>query len=154
MSARKADPGQLDFFRQPTFPSRTAAHSIDIERFRARLKRAMARAIRECPHDRETIAERMALYLGLPSISRGMLDAYTAESKTGHDITLVRFAAFVHATGAIWLWDEAMADQGATLLIGDEARLAEIALLQQEQERIKALLRDLKARPVKLSRGR
>lgn len=148
------DPAQFDLFLSPLFPCRLPATRIDIERYRARMKRGMARAIRECPHDRPTIAARMAQYLGLPSISKAMLDAYTAESKSGHDITLPRFAAFVHATGAVWLWDEAMADQGATILIGDEARLAEIARLQQEQETIKAELKALKSSPVNIRRTR
>ncbi len=111
----KRDPAQLDFFAKPLFPVRSASIRIDIERYRSKMKRAMARAIRECPHDRPTIAARMAQYLGIPSISKAMLDAYTAESREGHDITLPRFAAFVHATGAMWLWDEAVSDQGATL---------------------------------------
>lgn len=140
----------MDFFMRPLFPSRTPSARLDMDRYRAKMKRAMARAIRECPYDRPTIAARMANYLGLPSISKGMIDAYTAESKTGHDITLVRFAAFIHATDALWLWDEAMSDQGVTLLIGDEARLAEIARLQQEQDRIKAEIRNLKASPVRI----
>ncbi|MGE6741756.1 hypothetical protein ACQKGC_15895 [Allorhizobium pseudoryzae] len=148
------DAAQLDFFLEPLFPSRTPALKIDIDRYRAKMKRAMARAIRECPYDRPTIAARMAHYLGLPSISKTMVDAYTAESKSGHDITLVRFSAFVHATGALWLWDEAMSDQGVTLLIGDEARLAEIARLQQEQDRIKAELKTLKSSPVRIRRER
>ncbi len=148
------DASQMDFFREPLFPSRTPALKVDIERYRAKMKRAMARAIRECPFDRQTIAVRMAQYLGLPSISKTMVDAYTAESKSGHDITLVRFSAFVHATGALWLWDEAMSEQGVTLLIGDEARLAEIALLQQEQDRIKAEIKVLKASPVRVRRER
>lgn len=150
----KRDPSQLDFFSQPLFPVRSPVARIDIDRYRSKMKRAMARAIRECPFDRPTIAARMAQYLGLPSISKAMLDAYTAESKGGHDITLPRFAAFVHATGAMWLWDEAVSDQGATLLIGDEARLAEIARLQQEQETIKAELRALRSTPVHIRRDR
>jgi hypothetical protein len=150
----KRDPSQFDLFLEPVFPVRMPAARIDIGRYRSKMKRAMARAIRECPYDRPTIAARMAQYLGLPSISKSMLDAYTAESKEGHDITLPRFAAFVHATGAMWLWDEAVSDQGATLLIGDEARLAEIARLQQEQETIRAELRTLKSRPVAIRRTR
>lgn len=148
------DPAQLDFFQRPLFPTRTASNRLDLDRYRSKMKRAMARAIRECPFDRPTIAARMASYLGLPKISKAMIDAYTAESRDSHDITLVRFAAFVHATDAVWLWDEAMSDQGVTLLIGDEARLAEIARLQQEQDRIKAEIRTLKASPVRIRRER
>lgn len=150
----KRDPSQLDFFAAPVFPVRQAAERIDIDRYRSKIKRAMARAIRECPHDRPTIAARMAQYLGLPSISKAMLDAYTAESKGGHDITLLRFSAFVHATGAMWLWDEALSEQGATLLVGDEARLAELARLRQEQKAIQAEIRTLSARPVNIRRTR
>lgn len=151
----KSDPTQLDFFLEPLFPVRSPVQRIDIERYRAQMKRAMARAIRECPYDRPTIAARMAQYLGLPSISKAVLDAYTAESKNTHDITLPRFAAFVHATGAVWLWDEAASIQGVTMLVGEEALLAEIAYRQQEQRRLAAELKTLMARPIELtSRGK
>ncbi len=144
----KRDPSQLDFFQVPVFEARSAVERIDLDRFRARLKRDMARAIRECPYDRPVIAARMAQYLGLASVSKAALDAYTAESKTGHDVSLVRFKAFVRATGAVWLWDSVVSEDGLTLLQGDEARLAEIARLQQEQKALSDHIRLLKARPV------
>lgn len=150
----KNSPHQLDMFVKPIFPVRSAATRLDLDRFRALLKRDMSRAIRECPYDRPTIAARMAQHLGLASISKAMLDAYTSESKVGHDISLVRFKAFVAATGATWLWDVVVADHGATLLLGDEARLAEVARLQQEQDRIKAELKTLRSMPVEIKRGR
>lgn len=145
-------PSQLDLFQEPLFPVRARSERIDPSRFRARLKRAMARAIRECPLDRATIAARMAQYLGIASISRAMLDAYTAESKEGHDISLVRFKAFVRATDANWLWDLVVAEEGLTLLEGDEARLAEIARLQQEQRALAAELKALRSVPVAIRR--
>jgi len=150
----KRSPQQLDFFAEQVFPVRVAVEQIDIERFRLRLKREMARAIRECPYDRPTIAARMAHYLGLETVSKASLDSYTAESKTGHDISLVRFKAFVRATGASWLWDVVVSDDGLTLLEGDEARLAEIAYRQQKIREQQAELKTLLAAPVKLKRGR
>jgi hypothetical protein len=151
----KLDHSQLDFFLEPVFPVRDPAQRLDLDRYRLKMKRAMARAIRECPYDRPTIAARMAQYLGLPSITKTTLDAYTAESKTGHDVTLPRFAALIHATGALWLWDEAAAMQGVTVLIGEEALLAEIAYRQQERKRIDAELKTLMARPITIhSRGK
>jgi len=148
----KSHPSQLDFFQAAIFPSRTATASIDITRFRNKLKRAMAQAIRECPHDRPTIAARMAHYLGLATLSKTTLDSYTAESKDTHDISLVRFKAFVRATDATWLWDLIVSEDGLIMLEGDEARLAEIARLQQEQAVLAADLKKLRATPVNIKR--
>lgn len=144
----KVHPAQFDLFLEPMFPSRAPAGKIDLSRFRAKLKRAMAQAIRECPHDRNVIAARMAQYLGLPNLSKASLDAYTAESKEGHDITIPRFKAFVHATGATWLWDMIVSEDGLTMLEGDEARFAEIARLQQEQRELGKRLKVLCSVPV------
>ena len=148
----KRHPDQFDLFQAPLFPVRARAEQIDMARFRSKLKRAMAQAIRECPYDRPTIAARMAQYLGLASISKASLDAYTAESKEGHDISLIRFKAFVRATGAVWLWDMVVSEDGLTLLEGDEARLAEIARLQQEQREIAASIKSLRSTPVAIKR--
>lgn len=150
----KRNPSQLDLFSTAAFPVRTAAERIDLERFRSRLKRDMARAIRECPYDRPTVAARMAHYLGMPSISQASLNAYTAESNEGRDISLVRFKAFIRATGAVWLWDVIVSDDGLLLLEGDEARLAEIAYRQQKIREEQAQLKVLMAAPVTIRRGR
>lgn len=147
-------PDQLDFFRDAVFPVRSPVAKIDLSRFRAKLKRAMARALRECPYERAEVAARMALYLGVPHISKASLDAYTAESKEGHDISLIRFKAFVRATGAVWLWDELVSDDGLTLLEGDEVRLAEIGYWQQQIETAQANYKRLKAKHVQLRRTR
>jgi len=148
----KPHPDQYDLFQDAVFPVRAATPRIDPDRFRSKIKRAMAQAIRECPHDRPVIAARMAQYLGLPAISRSTLDAYTAESKASHDISLVRFKAFVRATGATWLWDLVVCEEGLLILEGDEARLAEIARLQQEQRDLARQLKTLRAVPVVIKR--
>ncbi|MBP1844789.1 hypothetical protein J2046_003056 [Rhizobium petrolearium] len=145
-------PAQLDFFLEPLFPVRSPTTTIDIEQFRAKLKRQMARAIRECPHSREVVAARMAQYLGLPNLSKTTLDSYTAESKTTHDVSLVRFKAFVRATGAVWLWDFVVSEDGLTILEGDEARLAEIARLQQQQRELQQQLKTLRSTPINIKR--
>lgn len=148
----KPHPDQFDLFQEALFPVRAPSSSMDPDRFRSKIKRAMAQAIRECPHDRPVIAARMAQYLGLPSLSRASLDAYTAENKTSHDISLVRFKAFVRATGATWLWDLVVSEEGLLILEGDEARLAEIARLQQEQRDLAKQLKTLRSVPVVIKR--
>ncbi|MCE6073838.1 hypothetical protein FS799_03120 [Agrobacterium vitis] len=52
---------------------RDGAKQVDIDRYRAKIKRAMARAIRECDYDRPTTAARMAHYLSLPNVSKATL---------------------------------------------------------------------------------
>lgn len=145
----KRDPLQMDFFSEPTFPVRTPVQQIDLDRYRAKIKRAMARAIRQCQYDRPTIAARMSLYLGV-NVSKAMLDSWTAESKRAHDMTIPRFAAFAYATEAPWLWDEAAAMQGVTMLVGRQAQLAEIGLLQQEKQRVQREIKALLSIPVDL----
>lgn len=154
MARRPTDPGQGDLFSAPVYPSRTPAPDIDVTDFRSKLKRAMSRALKECPHSRHEVAMRMAEALGQDGFSKATLDAYTAESKETHDISLYRFKAFVRATGQIWLWDLIVADEGLTMLVGDEARFAEIALIQQQREELDARLRSLKAKPVAVVRRR
>jgi hypothetical protein len=148
----KNDPSQMDFFRQALFPVRSASERLDIDRFRSNLKRQMGRAIKESQYDRDTIAARMAHYLGLDKVSKSALDSYTAESKVNHDVSLPRFKAFVRATGAVWLWDVVVSDDGLLLLEGDEARLAEIARIRQEQKQLAQELKLLQATPVNIRR--
>lgn len=145
------DPDQKDFFRAPAFPVRAPAERIDLDRFRLKIKRAMSKALRQAQDERgegrEEIAARLAAMPGFGSINRGAIDAWCAPAKS-HDISLVRFKALVRAARAPWLWDEAVAEDGLTLLAGDEARLAEIALLQQKRRELSRQLAALIARPV------
>lgn len=152
MPRRPNDPQQGDLFHTPVYPSRIASQTVDCIDFRSKLKRGMSRALKECPYDRHEIAMRMAQALGVDSFSKGTLDQYTAESNETHDISLVRFKAFVRATGSTWLWDLVVADDGLTMLVGDEARLAEIARVQQERAALDERLRDLKSTPVRVIR--
>jgi hypothetical protein len=154
MARKKPDPAQGDLFYEPVYPSRRAADALELSGFRGRLKRAMSRALKECPYDRFEVAARMAQALGQDSFSKAMLDAYTAESKEGHDISLHRFKAFVRATEQTWLWDFVVADDGLTILVGDEARLAEASLLRQRMKELGEQLKSLESRPVVLNRRR
>ncbi len=152
MPRKPADPGQGDLFYEPVYPSRIASNDVDVTGFRGKLKRAMSRALKECPYERAEVAMRMALALGQDSFSLATLNAYTAESNDTHDISVVRLKAFVRATGAHWLWDLVVADDGLTMLVGDEARLAEIARVQQEKQALEDKLRQLKSTPVRVMR--
>lgn len=152
MPRKPVDPSQGDLFHAPVYPSRIATDDVDCSGFRLKVKRAMSRALKECTYDRLEVAMRMAVQLGQDSFSLATLNAYTAESNETHDISLVRFKAFVRATGATWLWDLVVSDDGLTMLVGDEARLAEIARVEQEKRDLDNRLRDLKSKPVHIVR--
>lgn len=152
MPRKPTDPAQSDLFSEPVYPSRVATSEIDVTGFRSKLKRAMSRALHDCPYDRHEVAKRMAIALGQDGFSKATLDAYTAESKETHDISLYRFKAFVRATGATWLWDLIVADDGLIMLVGDEARLAEAQLVRQQKRELEDRLRQLEARPVHVVR--
>ena len=144
------NPDQLDLFKKPVFEPRSKGGDIDLDRFSSRIKRAMAKAIRDSNLSRQEIALRMAKYLGVERVSKSTIDAYTAESKEGRDIALAKFPAFVRATGATWIWDLILSEEGLTILEGEEPRLAEIARLEQERKGINAELRKLRAKPVQV----
>ena len=144
------NPDQFDLFKKPVFDMRIKESNVDLDRFRSKIKRAMSKAIRDSKFSRQEIALRMAQHLGVERLSKTTIDAYTAESKEGHDISLVRFKAFVRATDAPWLWDLILSQDGLTILEGEEPRLAEIARLEQERKSINNELRKLRARPVQV----
>lgn len=145
----KAHPDQSDFFARPVFPVRSAVpdRDLDMDRFRLRVKAAMSAALRD--KDRVEIAARMARMVRSDTFSKGMLDAYCAMAKDS-DISLVRFKALVRAADAPALWDIVLSDDGLLVLRGDEARLAELARLQQEKRKLAAEIRRLQQVPVHL----
>lgn len=139
---------QIEMFSTSVFQTRIAS-PMSGDQMLSTVSRAMAKAAKDCGLTRQQIGVRMAAYLGMEKLTKATLDAYMAESKTNHNISLVRFAAFVHATNANWLWDEVVKPSGLTVLEGDEVRFAEIARLEQERKILGKELTRLKIKPVK-----
>lgn len=145
---------QGDFFA-PTerFPVRRAWAERPPGDLSLRIKTAMGQALKECPDSAAVIALRMTEITGR-EISEAALYTYTAPSKPEHDIGITRFVAFVRATGATWLWDELVRDDGLTVLEGREAKLAEVGHLRQQRQLVERALRqaerDLEREPVRV----
>lgn len=148
----KTNPDQFDFFYEPVYPVRVNEPVIDSERFHSELARALSRAMDACPKDRFEIANDMAKALGQDDFSKAMLDAYASESKDTHNISLVRFIAFIKATGQDWLMDFLAKQVGAICLVGEEPKLAEAARLSAEIKALQKKQRELTASPVRLKR--
>ncbi len=119
-----------------------------------RIKTAMGQALKECPDSVAMIAARMSELTGR-EITVDALYACTAPSKPDHDLGIVRFVAFVRATGATWLWNLLVEEDGLIVLQGREAHLAQLGLMQQEHDRlsddIRALKRELGQKPVRVA---
>lgn len=155
MTRRPRDARTLDLFDQ-VYPIRRP-HDEQAGVFASDiwLRHAMSQALKECPRSREEVAIEMGRLTGDARMSVAMLNAYTAESHEQHRITLMRFMAFVRATGATWLLDRLAEPLGCIVMEGEEAQLAERGLLRQQIEALQARERELaKARPVRITRRR
>jgi hypothetical protein len=153
MPKRRPDLRQLALFSEPAevYPARK---SVELEgaAFDVRIRSAMARALTECALSREQVTERMGAILGRP-VSENMLDAYTAESRPDHQVSLVRFWAFTRATGATWLWDELVRDDGLLVVSSEEGRLAELGLIDQQMRQLQERKTEIrKCGPVQITR--
>ncbi|WP_020185914.1 hypothetical protein [Methylopila sp. 73B] len=143
-ASKRATEGQGDLFVQAAdlFPVRrpeTGPRAVDLS---VRVKTAMGQALKECPDSATVVAARMTEISGR-EITADALYTYTAPSKE-HDMGIVRFVAFVRATGATWLWDLLVEDDGLVVLEGREAKLAQLGYVEQEQQRLQALSREIR----------
>lgn len=94
----------------------------------------MARAIRESGKSREQIAAEMEDLLGSDPdypISKALLDAWTAPSRTDYRFTLIYLPEFITATGADWLFDLLAQRCGRIAVTEVEAQLLEVSRLKR-----------------------
>jgi len=110
-----ATPGSMDF-------SREIAH-------------VMSRALKECPLERADVAARMTKLLG-KEVSLSMLNAWTAESATAHNISLVKAIAFDAATDGYALLQFFAEKRGCKVLVGEDALKAELGEIEQMKARL------------------
>lgn len=150
----RRDRETLDLF-EPVYPVRRPASGPAALSFDGRLRRAISEALKGCPRSREEIAAEMAVTLERPTLSKAMIDAYSAESRTRHSISVTAFVALIRATGQTWLLDVVAEACGCVVLEGEEARLAERGRLLEARRELDRLLKELDALgPVKVRRQR
>ena len=124
--------------------------------FNRTIANAMREAIRASGLSNDQVAARMTELLAYEEggVTGAQLYAYTAASRETHTISLVRFKAFVRATGAIWLWTIVLEGEGLTILEGKEALHAQASLMRKQAL---ALLDEVKriesAAPLHISQG-
>lgn len=139
-----------DYFVVPT-PAKVRPGSIS--GFDAELRQALSQSLKENPLSRYEVAAKMSEMLG-DDVSKNMLDAYTAESRETHQISVVRLVAMILATRDYDLLAMVAGKVGCRLLVGEEAVAAEVGFIDQEIEELRARRAELKRlHPVTLRRG-
>jgi len=120
--------------------------------FNAELRSALARAIKECADSRAIIAAKMTDLLFGDAAGEGaqvtvdQLNAWTAPSREAWRFPLEYLPAFVEATAAFWVLDIIAERCGCRVLFGEEAKLAVVAALRHERERLRSVEAQLKSR--------
>lgn len=147
MAKRPPDPNQTDLFdRVEFFPVRTEQTRMGSNDLKRQVATMMGEAIRTCGMTTPQIAAEMSRLLRDEVVTPAQLFAYTAESRTTHTISIVRWVAFIRATGCTWLWDFLIKEDGLLVLDGEEALLAEATLLELRGQRLIAQARQVRAR--------
>ncbi len=95
----------------------------------------MSQALKECPFDRPEVAARMTRLMGYEQ-TLSMLNAYTAESHTDHNISLERAIAFDTATESYALLNFFAAKRGCKVMVGKDALLAELGRIKQMRDEL------------------
>lgn len=132
MSRRLRDALTLDLFQVPA-PTAPTAGNLDLD---VPLRAALSDALKHCDLDRWQVAAEMSRLTGR-EISKYMLDAYTAESRSDHNFPFRYAAAFEVATGSYCLTNLVAKARGCKVLVGDEALLAELGRIEQMEAELK-----------------
>jgi hypothetical protein len=156
-SKRKApDPNQEDLFGTAMFPVRQRLDAMRPPDLSLRIKTAMGKALKECADSATIVAAHITDMTGR-ELTTDALYAYTAPSKPEHSMDIIRFVAFVRATGATWLWDVLVEDDGLIVMEGKEAHYAQLGVMRQRRAQLDDVIRDLekdlKNRPAPARRG-
>lgn len=113
----------------------------------AGLERTIANAVsgilKEDPRSRYEIAAGMSAMLD-DEVSKAMLDAYSAEAKETHNISLARFLALVAETQRFDVLDQLAHRIGCKIIVGEEILTAELGHINVQMQRLRereALLR-------------
>lgn len=137
----QADIATLDLFEIPTAPAPIGG-SLD---YATELRHVLSAALKSSPFSRYDIAARMSELTG-QDISKPMLDAWTAESKTPWRFPFEYAAAFESACGTTALQELLGRKRGSRILVGEETLLAELGRVEQAKAQLAHRERELKKR--------
>lgn len=112
----------------PPAPNRAEAGLAGLDRMVAA---GVARALRDDGRSRYEIGGAIS---ALPDedVSKLMLDAYSAEGRDGHNISVHRFLALIAVTQKYDVLDALIRRIGAAVLVGDELHTARVGHLKSQ----------------------
>ncbi|WP_338665020.1 hypothetical protein VQH23_07550 [Pararoseomonas sp. SCSIO 73927] len=111
----------------------------------ARLSMAISKALSTVEASRAQIAARMTGFLGGPPVTKAMLDAYAAQSRPDHSISVPRFVALLHATQDRRLAQMLVEGLGWAVIEKKYLPLIEVAELREQEDRIRRRVKTLTA---------
>lgn len=122
------NPDQLGFTFDAPQPARRDADLAGLDRVVAS---GVSQALREDGRSRPEIAGAMSALLSEP-VSGAMLDAYAAEGREDHNISMARALALIAVTDRHDILDYLVRRIGAAILVGDEIRTAQLGHLDRQ----------------------
>ncbi|MBM9400344.1 hypothetical protein JUN65_01890 [Gluconacetobacter azotocaptans] len=135
--SRRPVPGQLSLldWMPPEPVVQFDERLIRANSFSGRLSRAISISLESCEAPREAIAARMSAMLERP-VSINMLNAYASVMREGHQISVPRFDALVHATGDRRLLEFLAAPQGWAVIDRRYLPMIELAAVSEQKKEL------------------
>jgi hypothetical protein len=147
------DAAQLAFTFEPAHHAVGDGALDGLERFVAS---AVSQVLKEDPRSRFEIAGGMSALLN-DDVSKPMLDAYSAEAKDTHNVSLARFLALISETQRYDVLDQLCQKIGCHVVVGQEMLTVELGHIESQMQRLqerKQLLRRVAPEITRGGRGR
>lgn len=135
--------GQLDLFFDTSIPGAPPDKAGALA-LRHQIADAMTLALQSCGKARADVAAEMARLTGDAKCSEHMLNAYTAASREGWELSLQRAVAFDQATGTHALLGLFAQVAGAKVFVGRDALLAELGRAEILRDELGAKAKQIK----------
>jgi hypothetical protein len=124
---------QLAFSFEPAATSREEGGLTGIDRAVAS---AVSAVLKDDPRSRFEIAGGMSALLA-DEVSKAMLDAYSAEARESHNISLSRFLALIAETQRYDVLDALCRRIGCRTVVGEEVLTVELGHIASQIERLR-----------------
>ncbi len=143
------DPAQLAFTFEPTSAPTDEGGLSGLDRV---IASAVSQILKEDPRSRFEIAGGMSALLD-DEVSKAMLDAYSAEARESHNVSLARFLALVAETQRFDVLDALCHRVGCRVVVGEEVLTVELGHIASQMERLRQREKALRRIAPEISRA-